>query len=196
MMLIHPDLVFDDRFHLSKEINALLEQTSLKAHRIDNGLICLRFFIPYRDDNRTQAITPRLLGRILQIYLSASWRARIKLHLAEQVAQRPPVLYHAGTVLSLFSIVASNLRLDPDEGDEAIEKRPMMLMHLTVSGTPDAALFCFTVTDYRVLPQIWTQWQQNSWYKALRELGGTIEPLTWDEGYGQRMIVRLPWAKQ
>jgi hypothetical protein len=32
-------------------------------------------------------------------------------------------------------------------------------------------------------------------YEYLREIGGDIEPLTWDEGYGQGVIVRLPWAK-
>ena len=31
-------------------------------------------------------------------------------------------------------------------------------------------------------------------YEHLRELGGDIEPLAWDEGYGQGIIVRLPWA--
>jgi hypothetical protein len=34
-------------------------------------------------------------------------------------------------------------------------------------------------------------------YRAepLYELGGSVEPLTWDEGDGQGIILRLPWAK-
>jgi hypothetical protein len=58
------------------------------------------------------------------------------------------------------------------------------------------AEICLTVQgDHFSLPS-WEYWQKSSEYKRLRELGGTIEPLTWDEGYGQGVVMRLPWVKQ
>jgi hypothetical protein len=55
------------------------------------------------------------------------------------------------------------------------------------------------VQDLRMTPQLWEQTQQSFYYgdeiERLHELGGSIEPLTWDEGQGQGVILRLPWAK-
>jgi hypothetical protein len=48
-------------------------------------------------------------------------------------------------------------------------------------------------------PALWERYQTTLQHRSslehLRELGGSIEPLTWDEGQGQGVIVRLPWAK-
>lgn len=33
-------------------------------------------------------------------------------------------------------------------------------------------------------------------HERLRELGGSLMPLTWDEGYGQGIVLRLPWANK
>jgi hypothetical protein len=64
------------------------------------------------------------------------------------------------------------------------------------------AEFCalsIRVQHLRMTPQLWQQTQQSFYYgdeiERLQELGGSIEPLTWDEGHGQGVIIRLPWAK-
>jgi hypothetical protein len=54
----------------------------------------------------------------------------------------------------------------------------------------------------RLMPVRWEtlmdslSWQWTNDVEALRELGGDITPLTWDEGHGEGVIVRLPWATE
>jgi hypothetical protein len=43
--------------------------------------------------------------------------------------------------------------------------------------------------------KFFNEFREQPCYEYLRELGGDIEPLAWDEGQGQGVIVRLPWAK-
>jgi hypothetical protein len=58
-----------------------------------------------------------------------------------------------------------------------------------------------TIPQFLMSTQRWETFQERvrqsdlDSQEWLRELGGNIEPLTWDEGYGQGVIVRLPWAK-
>jgi hypothetical protein len=54
---------------------------------------------------------------------------------------------------------------------------------------PDYAI---PMTDWELL-MAYIGGEEN--YEHLRELGGSVEPLTWDQGFGQGIIVRLPWAK-
>ena len=42
--------------------------------------------------------------------------------------------------------------------------------------------------------QIMTQLVRRDVIEYLREIGGNIQPLTWDEGQGQGVIVQLSWA--
>jgi hypothetical protein len=47
-------------------------------------------------------------------------------------------------------------------------------------------------------PTLWEALIQNLYsvgdLEYLREIGGSVEPLIWDEKQGEGVIVRLPWA--
>lgn len=54
---------------------------------------------------------------------------------------------------------------------------------------PDYAI---PMTDWELL-MFYIGGEKN--YEHLRELGGRVEPLTWGQGFGQGIILRLPWAR-
>jgi hypothetical protein len=68
----------------------------------------------------------------------------------------------------------------------------------SLKGEPEFCAFSLGVQGLCMTPALWEQAQQSFYYgdevERLRELGGSIEPLVWDEGQGQGVIVRLPWA--
>ena len=64
----------------------------------------------------------------------------------------------------------------------------------------DAFALCVSHPALCMTPTLWEALIQNLYsvgdLEYLREIGGSVEPLTWDEGYGEGVIVRLPWANQ
>jgi hypothetical protein len=89
-----------------------------------------------------------------------------------------PIILHQ--TIATFAPILRDLVVIPRKTDAAFEIR---VTHPTVTMTP--ALW----------ERYQTTLQHRSSLEHLRELGGSIEPLTWDEGQGQGVIVRLPWAK-
>jgi hypothetical protein len=81
-------------------------------------------------------------------------------------------------------------------GGRAGQKHHLILsVHCTAQG----AALQFTVQGLHMMPERWERLlvlgHFPEHYATLREMGGSIEPLTWDEGQGQGVIVRLPWAR-
>lgn len=109
----------------------------------------------------------------------------------------PYKAYHTPTMLydTIIGIVDRRLEIltiiDAEDDDIA----------LIVMPRRTEAFFEIRVTHPSLLmtPALWqtycTSLQHRDSMEHLRELGGHIEPLTWDEGQGQGVIVRLPWAK-
>lgn len=102
------------------------------------------------------------------------------------------VLYEEHELKSLFYTLVTTLTwLVRRE-----ERREML--RITFKAEEHQAVVHITLRHLLVTAQEWerftNRFQQYACYEHLRELRGTIEPLTWDEGHGQGVIVRLPWA--
>jgi len=74
------------------------------------------------------------------------------------------------------------------------EEKPYLSYRFTASFFE----ISITLPSLRLRPGIWNE-ILNSLHmplclEILRELGGTLEPLTWNTGQGEGVIVRLPWA--
>jgi hypothetical protein len=89
-----------------------------------------------------------------------------------------PALLHQ--IIATFSRVARDLLVIPHRTAADFE---IHITHHTLRMTPD-------FWERVVAPLHFSDHLER-----LRELGGDIEPLTWDEGQGQGVIVRLPWAR-
>jgi hypothetical protein len=78
------------------------------------------------------------------------------------------------------------------------QRRWYPTLRITFKADAHHAIVYLTIVDFRLMPPEWEsfvhQLSEYPCYEHLYELDGGIEPLTWDEGYGQGVIVRLPWA--
>jgi hypothetical protein len=101
----------------------------------------------------------------------------------------PPVLYRPHFIPDLWRRLLFSVRLWGTE-------RALAIMP---TAEPQGIALKITKGDLQMTPARWAelinpQWREG-YYEPLYELGGSLMPLTWDEGYGQGVIVRLPWAK-
>jgi hypothetical protein len=71
-------------------------------------------------------------------------------------------------------------------------------LHLSVRQTAHFCEIALTGANLHFRPEMWdTLFSQPDSipFEILRSIGAEIEPLTWNEGYGEGIIVRLPWVK-
>jgi hypothetical protein len=69
---------------------------------------------------------------------------------------------------------------------------------LTYARTASFFEMALTVQDLRLRPDTWQAMLDQIYapcVEMLYEIGGQIEPLTWTDGQGEGVNVRLPWAK-
>jgi hypothetical protein len=77
--------------------------------------------------------------------------------------------------------------------------------HVLISVAEESEFAVLTITNphypWDLLPiPNWDQFTRDiegeKHYESLREIGGFVEPLIWDKGYGRGVILRLPWANR
>lgn len=100
----------------------------------------------------------------------------------------PPVLYHPHFTPDLWE----RLLFMMQPGTERI-------VHITPCAETQGLALKITKGDIQMTPIRWNdlinpRWREG-YYEPLYELGGSLMPLTYDEGYGQGIVLRLPWAK-
>jgi hypothetical protein len=136
--------------------------------------------------SETQCLSPYIIQSVLW---SCVYDCRTDHTLDSNVLELqhwPPVLYHPYHVPVVFGSTASTL---------AINGR-----NVVVSPRKSDSYFeiCVTSPTLCMTSALWetvlSTLRSTDGFEHLRELGGSIEPLTWEEGQGQGVIVRLPWA--
>jgi hypothetical protein len=186
------DKTGEKMFSLTPHENALLQNCYSTAQRISRNLTHMRSFkiYAYPHDERVYKVAPHVIAKTLWSSLAYSRSCEFAALLPNPLPRLPAVLYHPSLVLHFLHSIC----LDLEQSER--EEPPRRVICMQLRSAEHGAEICLTVQgDHFSLPS-WEYWQKSSEYKRLRELGGTIEPLTWDEGYGQGVVMRLPWVKQ
>jgi hypothetical protein len=71
-------------------------------------------------------------------------------------------------------------------------------VHVSLQQTPDFFEIALLVASLHFRPEMWDgmmDQRQTDHLETVRSIGCEIEPLTWNEGQGEGVIVRLPWTK-
>jgi hypothetical protein len=106
---------------------------------------------------------------------------------AFQLSDWPPVVYHHDIDAWLRRLIH---RLFMDHGQACV--------NISVKRTAAFFEIALTQPDLHLRPDTWARLIERGGYdnlEFLHELMGHVEPLTWDEGWGEGVIVRLPWAE-
>jgi hypothetical protein len=123
------------------------------------------------------------LIEFLDAILSFSFPAEYSLRVIAQ-SDLLAISYHP---MHLFELLASLCH--------TLSERWRAQGQITVQLTPGERDLTLTlaVRGFRLMPAHWDMLRRyDSDYQ--REVGCELEPLTWDEGQGQGVIVKLPWA--
>lgn len=178
----------DSAVPLHPDVEALLQDSFLKSQRISNNIHNMRLFTLQRREETQTHVPAHVIAHALWSALALNRRFERVTLLPRPLPQMPSIVYSPALILHLLYEVSFEFRPDNAETPQGHEV-------LFLRQADEGAEFCVTMHEYRLLPEIWNRWWQGKRYELLRELGGSIEPLTWDEGDGQGVIVRLPWAK-
>jgi hypothetical protein len=80
----------------------------------------------------------------------------------------------------------------------SLNQRTQSRTRVSYAQTPRFFEITLIVEHLHVRPETWQMLVDEievDHMEFLREIGGQIEPLTWNEGQGEGVIVRLPWAR-
>lgn len=105
---------------------------------------------------------------------------------AFQMQDWPAVRYHPRLHDLLHDLVARLWRT-----------RRHSFVHVAVRQTPTFFEIALTMKDLAFRPEMWGAIMYRHDFhqlEILRSIGCEIEPLTWDRGQGEGLVVRLPWA--
>jgi hypothetical protein len=143
----------------------------------------------YLRDSKAQSLPAYTVLRVLWPIIYPQFLDRALSLSAFEIQSWPMVLYHPYHTLELFYSIVINL--DQSNRD----------LLVTLYKTASSFKICVTHPRLRMTPTLWNNFlaeisPNNNELEYFRELGGNIEPLTWDEGQGQGVIVRLPWVKE
>jgi hypothetical protein len=192
LLLYYTDGQGNKHIILRHDEETLLQHCLLRIRRFARNLNNMRFFNvhSYTNEERTYVETPHIIASALWSTLAYNRHCEFVALLPRPLPHLPAILYKPSVTFHFLYEVS--LEFSRSDGEE---EPPRGHVYMQLRQTERGAEFCLTMQEYRFPPQTWERWQQDATYEQLRELGGSIEPLTWDEGYGQGVIVRLPWAK-
>jgi len=105
------------------------------------------------------------------------------------VPNLPAIVYHRWHTPALFEEITRILAREPFVTGEPSAFR------FDVDPTEDGLLIKIRAQGVLMLPWLWDQIRHRFSEDRLCDFGGRVEPLAWDKGYGQGVIIRLPWAK-
>lgn len=103
----------------------------------------------------------------------------------------PPVLYHPHYTPSLWENLLFFVRRHGTERVLSIMPQPEEQGIAIKITKPDLQM-----TSARWLELINPRPERPRTHERLYEMGGSIMPMAWDEGHGQGIVLRLPWATQ
>lgn len=161
----------------------LLSDMMEKTRTLGKGLV--RFFSFQESlfaESTILRLHPRVLTDILRIWLFPGVTKQPFTILTTH--ENAAVLYHPFDTIRMIHTIAGSLfsRETP----------------VTVTLTSDQQFFCIALRrkGFHLTSDAWQRLTDSlaESIEGLREIGGNIEPLTWDEGQGEGVIVRLAWA--